>query len=337
MNITETRQGSVFVYQLQGRLDATSAPEVGRRMEAPAKSAAPRVVLDLAGVDYLSSAGLRALLSAAKRMQQAQGRLALAAPATQVKETLAMSGFGDIIPIHDTVAAACRALSPEAAAPAASAPVNFAEELYLLALNDAEGDLKPVPLSALEYAMAGALLMELALLGRIDADTQTLSVISTDPTGDALLDDALAAVRAEATPQSSAYWLRRFAHPSMNVKERALAGLLKKGILRQEKRKLLWVFSVRRYPMVDQREAKEVRTRLRELILGSDIPDPRDVVLISLGNACRVLDDMFTSDERKRVKDRIEALARLDLIGREMTECVREIENTIAVMVPPSP
>lgn len=337
MNITETRQGPVLVCALRGRLDAVAAPEVSRWLDAAAQSPGPLVVLDLSGVEYLSSAGLRALLSAAKRVQQSQGRLALAAPAAQAGQTLEMAGFGDIIPIHGSVAAACRDLSPEAAAPSKPAPVNFAEELYLLALNDAEGELKPVTLSALEYALAGALLMELALLGRIDTDTQALAVISGESTGDPLLDDALATLRAESTPQNVTYWLRKFAQPSMNVKERAVAGLVNKGILRQEKRKLLWVFSVRRYPMVDQREAKEVRTRLRDLILGNDIPDPRDAVLISLGNACRVLDDMFTSDERRRVKNRIESLARLDLIGREMTDCVREIENTIAVMVPPSP
>ena len=79
-----------------------------------------------------------------------------------------------------------------------------------------------------------------------------------------------------------------------------------------------------------------MRTRLRELILGNDIPDPRDVVLISLGKACRLLDDLFTPEEKKRVRTRIAALARLDLIGDELAKSIHEIERSLAISPVPS-
>jgi len=69
----------------------------------------------------------------------------------------------------------------------------------------------------------------------------------------------------------------------------------------------------------------------RELILSDDIPDPREVVLINLGNACRLLDDLFTPAEYEQVRSRITALARLDLIGQEMAKSIREIERTMAI------
>jgi len=55
-------------------------------------------------------------------------------------------------------------------------------------------------------------------------------------------------------------------------------------------------------------------------------------VLISLGNACRLLEDLFTPEEVNRVHDRIAALARLDLIGQATVKAVREIESVMAVM-----
>jgi hypothetical protein len=115
------------------------------------------------------------------------------------------------------------------------------------------------------------------------------------------------------------------------MEERVLDQLIRKGILKQENRRILWVFEIHRYPLIDDREVKEVRTRLRELILGDDIPDPRDVVLISLGNACRLLDDLFIPEEKKRVRTRIAALARLELIGGELAKSIHEIERSLAI------
>lgn len=209
--------------------------------------------------------------------------------------------------------------------------LSFAEEIFLLALDDKQGIIKLLPVSALDYALAGALLMDLALQDRIDTDLTSLSVTNTKPTGDPILDDTLRDLQQKPEPQPASFWLKYFADQSKRIQERVLARLIQKGILKQENRRILWVFEVRRYPLMDNHEVKEVKTRLRELILSDDIPDPREVVLINLGNACRLLDDLFTPAEYEQVRSRITALARLDLIGQEMAKSIREIERTMAI------
>ncbi len=57
-------------------------------------------MLDLGGVSYVSSLGLRALLQAAKAAQRAGGSLALCAMQPMVEEVLSVSGFGSIVPMH---------------------------------------------------------------------------------------------------------------------------------------------------------------------------------------------------------------------------------------------
>lgn len=209
--------------------------------------------------------------------------------------------------------------------------LRFAEEIYLLALDDQQGVIKPLPVSALDYALAGALLMDLALLDRIDTDLKDLRVENVEPTGDPLLDDTLRELQSEPQTHPTAYWLKRLADQSKRIQERVLERLVAKGILRRENRRILWVFEVRRYPLMDNREVKEVRARLRDLILSDEIPDPREVVLINLANACRLLDDLFAPAELERVRPRIATLARLDLIGQEMARSIREIERTMAI------
>lgn len=213
--------------------------------------------------------------------------------------------------------------------------LTFAEEIFLLALDDREGSIKPLPVSALEYALPGALLMELAFLNRIDIDLKSLEVVNTEPTGNVLLDDVLRQIKTKSEAQPTSYWLSFFAGQAKQIQERILTQLVAKNILKIEDKKILWVFKTRRYPMIDNREIKEVTARLRGLILGDEIPDPREAVLVSLVDACRLFDDLFSDEEYERVQPRIKALAKLDLIGQEITKSIREIAQAMALAMMP--
>ena len=213
--------------------------------------------------------------------------------------------------------------------------LSFAEEIFLLALDDREGSIKPLPVSALEYALPGALLMELAFLNKIDIDLKCLQVVNTEPTGNALLNDVLRQIEGKTEAQTTSYWLSFFAGQAKQIQERVLAQLIAKKILKTEDKKILWVFKTRRYPMIDNREIKEVMARLRELILGDEIPAPREAVLVSLVDACRLFDDLFSAEEYERVQPRIKALAKLDLIGQEITKSIREIAQAMALAMMP--
>jgi len=336
MSIQETKSAGIVILRVAGRLDAVTAPEMETRLGAVVHGGARRAVVDLAGVDYVSSAGLRALLAGAKTMQQAEGKLSLAAPTASVRPVLEMAGFPAIIPLFETVEEACASYAPPPPRPPRRpAPLGFAEEIYLLALDERDGLVKILAGSGFDYALAGALLMDLALRDRIDTDLATLKVTSPTPTGDSLLDETLALLQSEATPQPVAYWLKRIAEQAERLQDRILARLVDKGILKTVDERILWVFEVRRYPVADDQEVEEVRGRLRDLLLGTDIPDPRDVVLISLGKACRLLDELFTRDEAIRVQPRIDALSRLDLIGRETADAIEEIERAVSFMAMP--
>ena len=213
--------------------------------------------------------------------------------------------------------------------------LSFAEEIFLFALDDREGSIKPLPVSALEYALPGALLMELAFLNKIDIDLKCLQVVDAKPTGNALLDNVLRQIEMKGESQPTSYWLSFFAGQAKQIQERVLAQLIAKGILKTEDKKILWVFKTRRYPMIDNHEIKEVTARLRELILGDEIPNPREAVLVSLVDACRLFDDLFSAEEYDRVQPRIKALAKLDLIGQEITKSIREIAQAMALAMMP--
>ena len=92
MNVTEISEPNAFVLVLNGRLDSASSPGFDPKL-AQAVAAHPCVVVDLAQLDYISSAGLRVLLKAAKQAKATEKRLFLAALRPAVREIFEISGF----------------------------------------------------------------------------------------------------------------------------------------------------------------------------------------------------------------------------------------------------
>ena len=98
LNIQKEINGSVAVVKLEGRLDTTTAPQ----LEAELKSDLPGVtnlVMDFEKLEYISSAGLRVLLSAQKIMNK-QGEMKLIHVSDVINEIFEVTGFSDILNIE---------------------------------------------------------------------------------------------------------------------------------------------------------------------------------------------------------------------------------------------
>ncbi|CAN7259934.1 STAS domain-containing protein [Paenibacillus sp. LjRoot56] len=102
MNITEQVQGDIVLVSLQGRLDGNTSASLESAFAKLVEQGNGKFVFNLQGLDYVSSAGLRSLLSAAKMVKVIQGKLALARMNDQVKEVFDMSGFSSIFKLYET-------------------------------------------------------------------------------------------------------------------------------------------------------------------------------------------------------------------------------------------
>ncbi|WP_269585352.1 STAS domain-containing protein [Roseibium sp. Sym1] len=99
MEIAEHMDGGVKLLSLNGRLDGSTSEHV---TEAVLKRVpdTPVLVLDLHEVTYISSAGLRVLIIAAKAARGAKTRLMIAGPTERVSEVLKISGIYSLLEIH---------------------------------------------------------------------------------------------------------------------------------------------------------------------------------------------------------------------------------------------
>ena len=106
MQISESEVDGVTVLKLSGRLDGLAAPELEKKLAEVAAGEKDRLVFDCSGVEYASSAGLRVFLLAAKQLKTRGGRCGFAALTAPLREVFSVSGFLDILEVHDTVAQA---------------------------------------------------------------------------------------------------------------------------------------------------------------------------------------------------------------------------------------
>jgi anti-anti-sigma factor len=90
----------VCVVRPEGRLDSATGPAFENDLLGQIDSGRLRLLLDFSDLQYISSAGLRIVLLAAKRMKTAGGRLALCSLNPQIAEVFEISGFSRILDIH---------------------------------------------------------------------------------------------------------------------------------------------------------------------------------------------------------------------------------------------
>jgi len=111
MEISQKEENGIVSIAIKGRMDADSSPDAEKVVKEALGAEANRLLFDLGELEYLSSAGLRVLLSAAKEMRRRDGKIVLCALNEFVKEIFEVSGFQSLIPITDSVESGIEVLS----------------------------------------------------------------------------------------------------------------------------------------------------------------------------------------------------------------------------------
>lgn len=102
IDLNEVNEGKVRVLEVRGRVDSTTAPALGERLNALLAARSEPLVLDLQGLEYISSAGFRILLLAGRSADEARVRLVLCGLSDKVRQLFDLGGFLDLFIITST-------------------------------------------------------------------------------------------------------------------------------------------------------------------------------------------------------------------------------------------
>ena len=203
------------------------------------------------------------------------------------------------------------------------------EEVVLLAVDEKSGKLRSTREYGTAYALVGAVFFDLALLKKIDTDTEEIQIVDTTPTGNPTHDRVLAEMAKRPELKTVREWIEELFQQRHDLDSEALQSLIDKQILRHEVSKLLWVIDVERFPMVNNRQVQHVKVRLADAILSDDIPDTRDIMLVSIAEACGLLGYVLSDNELENRRDRIRMLCNLETISRKVMDAILGLDKAI--------
>jgi hypothetical protein len=203
------------------------------------------------------------------------------------------------------------------------------EELMLLALRNHKGTLAT---DNVEYVIAGAILAELLLRGKIavqEHKKKLIEVLNTTPTGNTVVDEALSKIHGARCPATIQDWVSHLAE-IRKLKDKVAQGLCEKEILRADKDKVLFIFTRKVYPEIDPGPEEAIIDRLHKAIFERDGEErPSTVVLLSLARQADLLKITFGKDKIKLKKDRIERLTKGEMTGTATSEAIDAIQAAL--------
>lgn len=189
---------------------------------------------------------------------------------------------------------------------ATTAGLSFLETIVLLGLDDkgwfANSEHR------IKYGMAGAILFELYTAGRIGVDETTLRVVDPKETGDAVLDKVLEFLQTGKKQRSLKSWIQRMVMKKLMIRKTVIRSLIEKKILRKEEYSLLWVMYQYKYPLVNHALKQKLRQEIADMILSGKTLSPKEVMLVSTLDNCRMIRKNFHTMEhyqklRRQVKE----------------------------------
>jgi anti-sigma B factor antagonist len=110
MEISTQNIGHVTVVEVSGDIHSNSAP-IAQEKILPLATPGSKLLLDMTGVKYMSSAGLRVLLSVYRQATRQDGSVVLVGLAEEIKDTMSITGFINFFTIHDNVDEGVKALT----------------------------------------------------------------------------------------------------------------------------------------------------------------------------------------------------------------------------------
>jgi golgi phosphoprotein 3 len=212
--------------------------------------------------------------------------------------------------------------------------LTLCEEFLLLSIHEAKGTFIGSSEERMRPGLAGSMLAELALLGKIQTtNNHRIKLIDDSPANDEVLDEALGTLKESEKDRKVGYWVNAFSERSDKLRKRAVKSLIQKGILAQDEDRLVWAA-----PSPLQAEMKAsakylVIRRLRGIVLAQEELQVRDLVLFSLLRACGLLDLVFLNDERKLANRWINEQVFSQAIKDPIIQSIQEIEAAIAAIV----
>lgn len=216
--------------------------------------------------------------------------------------------------------------------PGAMSTLLLAEELFLLTHDDVSG--KADSTLALDNGLAGAMLLDLAAADLIHVDDEA---IRTSPIGTQTLHPLLAAaheaIRTDDKPRKAKHWVNKLPSAMKPLRTQVGQSLAERGVLTEERRKVLGLFPTTKWPEADPAPERELRDRLGSVLVKGASPDLHTASLIALLSPLDLVPKVVDKPDRKDAGKRAKAIADQDLGDAATSKAVKDAVQAVQVAI----
>ncbi|OEJ34491.1 GOLPH3/VPS74 family protein [Streptomyces subrutilus] len=208
--------------------------------------------------------------------------------------------------------------------------VTLAEEIMLLSLDDESGAARQR--QAVGWAVAGGILLELVMAGRVTVKGKYLELADETPTGEELLDGRLGLIATWLRGRSKRRvtdWLTKDQAKAVGA---GVERLCARGVVAVEESKVFGVFPRRRFPEADGTVERALRERLTAVVIGGAEPDERTAGLVALLHAAKLHRLAFPDLPRGQVTARMAEIAGGQWAAESVRAAIRDMQAAMVAV-----
>ena len=208
----------------------------------------------------------------------------------------------------------------------------LAEQTLLIALDDENG--RGTTHWGSDAGLAGALLLDLARLELVNTDAGGKIVALDGPQpGHDLLRDVYGTIRSPSKRRNARGWVEHLPRELGPLRQRLARGLVQRGILSEEHSKMLGILPTTRFPTVDPAPERDLRERLRDVLLAEREPTEDEALLVGLLEPLGLIDSIVPKDQRKDARERANAVAEQGLTGTAVRDAIRAVQAAVIAAI----
>ena len=206
------------------------------------------------------------------------------------------------------------------------------DQLTLLSLDDKTGSFIPDS-TAFSYAIGGAVILELALEEKINIENKRVKVIDSTPTNDKIVEEYFETIKSSTKERKLQTWVERIGSKAHKIKQSTIDKLIDDRILEKKEEKILWVFTIDKYPAQNSMPENRLRARLYDVIINKHNPTAKKVMLLNLIDACQLQKEVFGKENAKLFKQEIKKINEADHLSGEVSKSIKEICDLVNTMM----
>jgi len=203
------------------------------------------------------------------------------------------------------------------------------EKFVLLTINDEKGNIAYGYSNT--YGFAGAILMELVQKELITLEDK--KIVLTDKSDDSeILTEAIELLKTKKLPIKVQNAIQLLSNKFHKKFDEVIQGLIEKGILKLEEKKVLWVFNIKHFPTKNSEPEHLVKSKIKGVVLYGDHADFESLSLIGLINVLELHKEIFNKEEMKKAKQKIKEILKKDNIANDIQAIIQdEIMTAVAL------